>query len=158
VRGFVPTVQAATDASVTLGSGSGALTVTNSTNTITSLGKGLTVSLQGADPNTTVNVTVASDTSSSSQAIQDFVTSYNDLLPNISQQTSYDPSTSTAGPLLGNVQATQIQQKVAQAVTGAVHGSSGLISLSTIGITTDQNGQLQVDQNKLTQALSGQIS
>ena len=58
------TVQAAADASVTLGSGSGALTVTSSSNTVNTAINGVTLNLLATTPaSQPVQVTVANDTS-----------------------------------------------------------------------------------------------
>jgi flagellar hook-associated protein 2 len=158
VKAYVPTVQTAQDASVTLGSGAGALTVTSPTNQINNLIAGVTLQLQGANPGNPVSITVASDTSGAQKAIDSFVTDYNSLMTYIGQQNSYDPTTNTAGPLFGdnsiNEIVNQLQSKVQSVVPGA---NPQMNQLGALGITFDSTGQLQVNDTTLGNVLGGSI-
>lgn len=159
IRTFVPTVQAAQDATVVLGSGAGALTVASSTNQIDGLIPGVTLKLNSADPGQTVAITVANDTDGVKKAITDFVSSYNDVLDLIDKQTAYDAATDTAAPLLGDGRVSRIEEQVRNAMTSVVVGANPRMNrLGALGITTDDNGQLQVDDTKLTNALNGSIA
>ncbi len=159
VKTYVPTVQQATNASVTVGSGSGALTVQSATNQIDGLIQGVTVNLLAADPTTPVTLTVGSDTSQASSAIQAVVTDYNNLMSYIDQQTSYSTSTQQGGILLGNIQATQIQDQVRNVLGNVVNGvNPNMNNLSDLGITFGENDQLTLDQTQLTNVLSGNVS
>ena len=124
VKTYVPTVQQASHASVTVGSGSGALTVQSATNQVDGLIQGVTVNLLGADPSTPVSLTVGSDTSQASSAIQAVVSDYNTLMSSIDQQSSFDPSSQQAGILLGNDQVTQIQNEVRNVLGNVVTGGN----------------------------------
>jgi flagellar hook-associated protein 2 len=159
VKAYVPTVQAAQDASVTLGSGAGALTLTNSNNNFNNLIPGVTVQLLSTSPGQQVSVTVASDTSSIQKAVDGFVADYNTLMSFIDQQTSFDSSTNTAGPLLGDAKITDIQNQVQHMVQNIVPGAkAGMNYLGALGITLDGTGQLQVDDTKLANILNGSIA
>jgi flagellar hook-associated protein 2 len=159
VDAFVPTVQAAADASVTVGSGSGALTVTSPTDTVDGVIPGVTLNLQGADPTQPATVTVSADTSTAQTDIQNFVQGFNDLMQYIDQQVQYDPATNTGGPLLGDQTVTSIQEQVRSIVEGVVPGVNPQMNqLQALGITVDDNGQLVLDQSKLSAVLSGQVS
>ncbi len=159
IKTYVPTVQAAQDASVTLGSGAGALTLTNSTNNINNLIPGVTVQLLNTSPGQQVSVTVASDTSSIQKTIDSFAADYNSLMSFIDQQTSFDPSTNTAGPLLGDTKITDIQDQLRNMVQNIVPGAkAGINYLGALGITLDGTGQLQVDDTKLGNVLNGSIA
>jgi flagellar hook-associated protein 2 len=71
------TGQAAADASVTLGSGAGALTVSSPTNVVNGLISGVTLNLVAANSTTPVTLTVANDTTAATKAVQAFVDAYN---------------------------------------------------------------------------------
>ncbi len=158
VKAYVPTVQAAQDASVTLGSGTGALTVTSPTNQINNLIAGVTLQLQGASPNTPVSVTVASDTSGAQKAIDQFASDYNSLMSFINQDDSYDPTTNTAGPLFANGDISQIIAQLQGMVQNVVPGANPQANqLGALGITFDSSGQLQVDDTTLGNVLNGSI-
>ena len=158
VKATVPTVQQATDASVTLGSGSGALTVTSSTNQIANLIPGVTLQLTGASSGQPVTITVANDATSAQKAIDTFVGDYNTLMQTIDQDDSFDSTSQQAGVLLGDNRAEEMQQQIRSVVESAVAGVNPLMSsLTAIGIMTDHNGQLVVDDNKVSAVLSGSV-
>jgi len=159
VRGFVPQVQAATDASVTLGSGPGALTVFNSTNQFDGLFAGITLDLKEADPAKVVTITVANDTAKPRQAIQDFVTAFNGVMEFVDEQIRYDAEANVAGVLLGDRQATAIQDQLRNVVLAPIAGlKSQMNRLSNLGITLTDKGRLTLDQGKLDNALTGKVA
>lgn len=156
-----PMVQAAQNASVTIGSGAGAITTTNSSNTIDNLITGVTLNLVGAQASgdSNVTLTVGSNTSSATTAIQNFVNDYNQVASFISQETSYDATTQTAGLLLGDTDINNIQNQLNSMVMGTVGGAStGSNSLPDLGITMNDQGQLQIDSTQLTNALNNNLA
>jgi flagellar hook-associated protein 2 len=157
VNAFVPTVQQATNASVTVGSGAGALTVASPTNQLDDVIPGVTLNLVGADPSQAVSLTVAADTSTIATAIQSFVSAYNTVVAAINSDTSFDSTTSTPGVLLGNSDISSIQGELAQAVGDAVPGLTGVNNLTAIGITTNADGTLSLDSSTLNNVLNGQV-
>jgi flagellar hook-associated protein 2 len=155
----VPTVQAAADASVTLGSGAGALNVTSSSNQINGVIPGVTVSLVAANPTENVTLTVAANTDNITKAIQGFVDSYNTVVQAANTATSFDSTTNTAGPLLGNGSLTDISNQLAVAITDVVPGlGQNLNNLASLGVTQNNDGTLSLDTSRLSQVLAGQVS
>lgn len=149
-------VQAATNASVTLGSGTGAVTVTSDTNRISTLISGVDLNLANADPTKTITLTVTRDTDPATKAVNDFVTSYNDLMDFLSKQTAYDAGSQTGGPLLGDSQVSTIRNQIQTTILGTVSGVSGQVNrLSSIGVTVGNTGQLTFNSSKLTSILNG---
>ena len=158
VKAYVPTVQAAQDASVTLVFWQLALTVTNPTNQLNNLIAGVTLQLQSANPGTPVSVTVASDTTGAAKAINSFVTDYNSLMSFISQEDSYDPTTNSAGPLFGDSSINQIEDQLRNMMQSVVPGGNPQMNqFGALGITFDSTGQLDVDSTTLNNALNGSI-
>jgi flagellar hook-associated protein 2 len=156
---FDTVVQQATNASVTLGSGTGSLRVTSATNQIANLINGVTVNLQGTPSGQTVQLTVTNNAQSAVQAVQNFVTDYNNLIQNISAETAYNTSTNTAAPLLGNNAVDSLLQQL-QSIAGAVvPGVNPLMNnLTQLGITTNSSGQLVINQAQLNNVLNGQVA
>lgn len=151
------TVQAAADASVQLGSGAGAITVRSATNQFTGLIPGVTVTASKADPLKQLSVVVAGDTTGASKAVQDFVSSFNAVIDFIDERDNYDAATGRAGTLLGSREAIEVANDLTAVLTSAVPGlGTAANRLSTVGITLNDKGRLQVDEGKLTRALSGQ--
>ncbi|HTU19772.1 MAG TPA: flagellar filament capping protein FliD [Gemmataceae bacterium] len=158
ITGFNPNVQSAANASISLGSGSGAMTVTSPTNTIDNVFNGITLNLAGADPSQPVSVTVANNTQAETTAITNFVNDYNTVISYINQNDSYNTQTEQGGILLGNTQATNIFNQLSESVTNVVSGVNPLANnLSAIGISVNSDGTLSINNTTLTQALSGQL-
>jgi len=156
VKAFVPTIQDAVDASVTLGSGSGALQVTSSDNQIDSLVPGVAINLLQSNPAEEITLTVGNDVEKMKKSIEDFVTSFNDLMKYIDDQSRFDSQTNQAGILLGNRQATTIQDQVRSVLTGAVEGANSRLNyIGALGITVDDSGKLVINDSKLSDVLEG---
>ncbi len=158
VKAFVPNVQDATDAAITLGSGSGALTVTSATNQFDSVLPGIALNVLQAAPNSEITLTVANDIDKMAKAVTDFVSSYNDVMDFINQASSFDSTTGQAGILLGDRRALTIQDQVRSVFTGTVDGANPRLSyLGGLGITTDDKGKLTVNDAKLADVLNGKL-
>jgi flagellar hook-associated protein 2 len=157
VDAYSPNVQAAANASVTVGSGPGALTVASSTNQLNNVIPGVTVNLLAANPSENVSLTVAANTSSISTAIQNFVTDYNTVVSAINTATSFNSTTNTGGPLLGNSDVSSIQSQLAIAAGGVVPGLSKLNNLTAIGITANADGTLSLNSSTLSNVLNGSV-
>lgn len=159
VKAFVPTIQEATDASVTLGSGSGAISITSATNQVSTLIPGVALNLLSSDPAKDITLTVANDSERMKAGIQDFVSAYNGVMTFVDTLTSYNAETRQAGILLGNRQAQVIQEQMRSIVTSAVPGANArLNNLASLGISTDSKGYLVVNATKLANVLSGGVN
>lgn len=120
---------------------------------------GLTAGATGA-PSTapaSATVTVANDTATVETNIQNFVSAYNTMQSALATLGSYDASTGTAGPMLGNPVLTNIQSQIQNALYSVV-GSSTDNSLAAIGITTNSDGSLSVDNATLENALASNFT
>jgi flagellar hook-associated protein 2 len=70
---------------------------------------------------------------------------------------SYDATSGTAGPLLGDPLLSGIQNQIQQALDSLV-GSSNYNSLASIGITTNSDGSLSLNTSTLQSALASNFS
>jgi flagellar hook-associated protein 2 len=95
-------VQAAADAVVQLGTGTGAVTSTSATNTVSNLISGVTLNLKQADTTKVQTITVARDTEAATTAVQSFVDAYNSLMDEFATHFRYSSENNQAGLLLGN--------------------------------------------------------
>jgi len=139
----------ASDATLVVGSGAGAYTITSSSNTVSNVLPGVTLTLGKADPTTTVTVGVGGDVDSLANKVLSMVNSVNDALKYIKDNSNYDQKTGASGYLLGNSTAHRLQQQVFSAMSGSV-GSS--MSLSTLGISVNQDGTFAFDTAKFKSA------
>lgn len=125
-----------------------ALVIERSTNNITDLFGGITLSLFQGEEGTTVNVDIERDLSAVKSQITSFVESYNALKTLINQHTLVDPNTGQAtadtGVLFGNRTLATVESRLASLVGGNVDGADAAFSvLAQIGIGFVDNGSLQ---------------
>jgi flagellar hook-associated protein 2 len=152
------TVQAGTDAQVTIGSGSGAITIHSASNTVDGVIPGVTLNLLQANPSQPITLTVANDSTGATTAVQSFVTAYNAVIDDINQNDSYDPTSKTAGDLLGNFTVENLSQSLAGIVTQTIGSvNPQLNNLTDIGLSFNDTGDLQFDSSQLQKVLNGQV-
>ncbi|HEX2791630.1 MAG TPA: flagellar filament capping protein FliD [Steroidobacteraceae bacterium] len=129
---------------------------TSPSNTVTDALNGVTLNLLGTtSAGSNATLSVSNDTSTIASNISAFVTAYNTMVTAIAPLGSYDASTNTAGPMLGNALLSGTTNQIQQALYSVVNtGSSTYNSLASIGITTNSDGSLSVNNATLTNALS----
>lgn len=162
VNVFSPTIQAATNAQVQIGSGAGAIVVQNSSNTLTNLIPGVTLSLQSAAPGQTIQLNVGNDVQGATKAITDFVHDYNKFASDLTTATQYIPgsgtSPGTAGPLNGFSALVGVQNQIEQQLLSvAPNLPSQANRLGALGISVDSTGQLSINTTQLNSALTGGV-
>src|SRR6185295_4855239 len=80
---------------------------------------------------------------------------YNALEKQIASLRSYDAQTKKAGPLLGDAMLRGMETDLRTKLTNSVGGLTGTYqSLASIGITTQKDGTLSLDSDKLAKALN----
>ncbi|HVN18412.1 MAG TPA: flagellar filament capping protein FliD [Dongiaceae bacterium] len=125
------------------------------TNTIpTGAIPGVTLNLAAADPNTTVQITVGPDVQQTTNAINSFVSAYNQVINDINQQYAVDPATDSQGPLGPDSALRSLQSSLMQDATYSVSGNSGLVNLASLGINMNDDGTLTVGTTPSGQTLS----
>ncbi|KQS03388.1 flagellar hook protein [Sphingomonas sp. Leaf357] len=123
-----------------------------STNSVSDLITGVKLDLVSASVGTTVTIGTSAPTSALSQAVNDFVETFNQLNTAIKEQT--DPAT---GALRSDAAATGLQRQMRQLTltkltTGAAAGAP--TTLAEIGVKTNRDGSLSVDSNLLSTMLT----
>lgn len=146
-------IKAAQDAIVYI---AGAQT-TSASNTIENAIDGVTLTIKKVttEESGPVGLTVSYDSSALTTRIKSFVNAYNALAAQISRLRSYDATTKTAGPMIGDSLLTSIESEMRRTATSVVPGQTrGFETLAAIGITTQLDGTLGVDDAKLQKALT----
>jgi flagellar hook-associated protein 2 len=156
---FVPTIQVAQDASVTLGSASGGgapITIASADNTLTEIIPGVTLDLLGADPSATVRIVIENDAEAVRSAIESFVDSYNVVIDFLNSQLRFDPGLTTGGVLLGDSILISVQNDLRRIATDVISGlPADMNRLATIGISSiPESGKFMLDSSKLANALA----
>lgn len=148
--GNVSNTRAASDATVVVNG----VTVTSSSNTVTNAIEGVTLNLTGAAVGTTRTVTVDKDAETIQANIEKFVTAYNDAMKALRDSTSYNATTKTGAVLMGDSLVRNIIGAVRSTVAQAVPGLNGALqTLADVGIKSKVDGSLEIDANKLKEAL-----
>jgi flagellar hook-associated protein 2 len=138
----------AQDASITVGSGPGAFTVTSSSNQVSSILNGVTLNLLTTGT-TTVNVT--RDADQAAAKVSSLVDQVNAVVKEIKDQTGFDTDTKTGGILIGDFTVRQIQSNLTNSILDAV-STSTVGTAASLGISIDKTGVFSFDKTKFTTA------
>ena len=137
------------------------VTITRDSNTITDLIDGVTLSLKSADPGTTIELDVTTDTSEITDTITAFVEAYNALREFIttnqtvgSDGTVSDDAVLYRDTLLSSM-STQIQSLFATQVNT---GDASISTLRDIGLTINGDNMMELDAETLSDALNNNLS
>jgi flagellar hook-associated protein 2 len=128
-------------------------------NTITGAISGVTLNLVSPSPGgNAVQVAVGPDAAQATNAINNFVSAYNQVVNDINQQFTVDTATNTEGPLGSDSSLRQLQSSLLTDVTYATTGSGAYNNLASLGISMNDDGTLSVDSSQLSSALSSNPS
>lgn len=142
---------AAQDATFTLDG----IAIRSSSNTVTGAIAGVTLNLAGTNVGSPTSVTVSQDIGPAGAAVAAFIKAYNDLQTTITSLTKYDATNKTPSVLTGDSTVRMVQAQLRALVGSAVAGAtSGLNSMSLVGITTQTDGTLVLDSAKFNAALT----
>lgn len=151
--GAMNTTTAAQNAIVSVG-GSGGYQVTSSTNNIKGLMNGVTVNVSQVS-STPVTLTVSPDGSQMASQVQALVDAANKVLSTIANDTAYNSSTNTAGPLNGQTALSALAQQVLSIVGNAIGnsaaGSDGTPGESA-GLAITSSGTITFNQSAFVTA------
>lgn len=137
------------------------LQLVRDTNRIEDALEGVTLDLVAAQSSTdlaggkTINVTVGADKGGVKSNLQKFVEAYNALIATTSQLTAVVPVDGGApvtGPLLGDSSVRNVLSGLRNELV-KMTGEGGVRALADLGITTEMDGKLKLDDTKLTKAL-----
>lgn len=121
--------------------------------------------VEGAIQGVTLNVAAAGDSSlqvtrdndAISGGVKKFVDAYNSLVTTLQGLTGYDADTQTAGILLGDSTVRSVQSQLRTALSGAVDNGGTFKVLSDVGVTLQLDGTLQIDDDKLDEAVTSNL-
>ncbi|MBI4798011.1 MAG: flagellar filament capping protein FliD [Desulfarculus sp.] len=128
-----------------------------STNTVTGIVPGITLSLHDAG---TGVITVSTDTYAVKAKIEALVNAVNYVQSFIREETKYDSSTKESGILIGNyayyIIKTRVDSALNNSISGLVDGQDTYVNLAQVGIHTDPDneGQWVIESTTLLEALN----
>ena len=122
------------------------------TNVFSSVIPGVTFTLQKNNPGT-VNLSLATDPAQLTSALQTFVNAYNALADQVTQETG-----TGAGALGGDSTIRDISDDLGQLSSYFASSTSTVRSLSDLGITFDDTGQMSIDPTVIAGFSSTQLA
>ena len=131
-------------------------TIERATNTLTDVISGVTLELRQASGATEVEVTVSTDLDGIKENINGFVEAYNGFVLFMKDLTRYSAEEEERGVLAGDATVRNILDLVRTAMTDEVSGldrTTDYNSLAVLGIKTQEDGTLSIDDTDLTDAL-----
>lgn len=117
----------------------------------------VTFNLLAADANKAITVTVAQDRAGVTANIKKFVDAYNSLIDTTNALTGITPvgdgKPPVTGGLVGDASVRNVLSNIRSELSSPL-GPDGVRMLTDLGITTQKNGTLKIDDAKLTTALT----
>jgi flagellar hook-associated protein 2 len=131
--------------------------INSASNTVSGVIPGVTLTLLGQTSASGTSLTVASDASQASTAINQFVTDYNAALGLVNAQFSYNSTSSSQGVLASDPTMRSLQSALMQAlnfVSAPATGTTTVPTLGSMGISIGTDGTLSIDTSTFDNALT----
>ena len=145
--GGMTQTQAAQDASLTVDG----IDVSRSSNSFSDLIPGVQMTLASTG---TISLTSTPPTDAITEAVNDFVSAYNQVMSDINTATAAASSTASAGPLQGNSAVRAMKDQLSRLTTMNLNASGSVRTLAQLGVKTAQDGTLSVDSTMLSNTLT----
>jgi len=130
------------------------IAITSESNTISEVIDRVTLELKSTSTSTE-KLTIGRDTTNIKDAVQSFVTGYNDLMTTLRSSSFYDEETGNSGILIGDATVRGIVNQIRSVLnTTTADPLAEFNSFSSIGILTTRDGTLEFDTSKLDEALA----
>ena len=131
--------------------------ISSASNTVSNVINGVTLNL-GSPSAAPITVNVSPDTTQATAAINAFVSAYNSVVAEISNQFKVNADGSGGGVLETDNTLRQAQSQLLSAISYSVSGNNGIVNLASIGVNLADDGTLSVDNGALSTALSSNYS
>ncbi|MDG1216225.1 MAG: flagellar filament capping protein FliD, partial [Luminiphilus sp.] len=129
------------------------LSLSSTTNTVTSAVDGLTINLL-ATTTAPVTTSVADNAAGIKTAINGFVKGYNEFVEKVDALTAFDATAGIKGPLLGDFTTRTITSQLRETLSAPAAGYVGAYShMAEIGLALSSTGKLAVNDTVLSNAL-----
>ncbi len=127
------------------------LLVTSSSNTVTNVIPGVTLTLNSAS-SSPVTLSITRDADSIVKQVQGFADGFNAVITQIATLSKWDSNANQGGLLLGDFTTQQIQQNLYQALQTVVTTAGQFHTLADVGLTLDDNANVTFDTAKFNSA------
>ncbi len=131
------------------------LNITRSSNNIDDVLDGFDFTLAKAAPGDIINLTVFDDSSAAEEAVRSFVDAYNEFQTVLTTLTGYDEEKEEYGSLYRDPTTSGLMTQLKNVLASAVPGvSTGFTTLTNVGIRTEKDGSLSINENDFTAAFN----
>ncbi|PSV23323.1 flagellar hook protein [Photobacterium leiognathi subsp. mandapamensis] len=130
--------------------------ITSSSNKIEDAIEGVTLDIKkltDTDDVKFVTIDITNDTSTAKSSIESFVEKYNEFIDTADSLSKYDVESKSSGPLNGDSLTRSIISQMRNMMNAGIEVDGRTYSLSDFGITTDRYGKIEIDDDKLDDAL-----
>lgn len=103
---------------------------------------------------TPITIQVREDSEAAISATKAFVDQYNLLIEKLDSLTFFNPDTEEVGLLFGSSEALRIENGYSRLLSGRIIGAGDLRSIGQVGLSFNEDGKLDFDEDKLTSTLS----
>lgn len=130
------------------------ISISSADNEIRNSIPGITLNLKKVTDEGFESFKVEKETARIKQSIESFVGSYNELMSTVLALTGFDAETGQAGPLAGDASIRGMTDQIRRRLSTSFNGiNEHLSSLSSIGIDSNLDGTLSLNDSKLNSAL-----
>jgi len=149
-EGYTMQTSAGKDASVKIDG----TTITSSTNVIADIIAGVTINLKKIESGSQVDLNISRDLAGIKSSVQSFTGKYNEILEYINGQFAWDEDTQSSGLLSGDGTLSSIKSSLQNILISTIKDlPTNTNALSLIGINSDSNGVISLDDSDFTDAL-----
>ncbi len=127
--------------------------LTNSSNAVTGAIPGVQLSLLAAEPGTVFSISGDSEPLDVRSLVTEFVTAYNELRSSLNDATAPGLAGGSGGPLAGDRGAREVIRQLSQLTSTQLADSGDFRTLADIGVRTESDGTLSIDNVRLDAAL-----
>jgi len=131
--------------------------IKNASNTISEAIKGVSIDLNEVT-DAPVLLTTEFDIGAVQESIQGFVAAYNEIVSIIQSVSGTDPETGVVGPLAGDSSVRGLAEQIRRVIGASYNGvNEDYGSLASIGIETERDGSLMIDDSELRSAIEEEL-
>ena len=132
------------------------IAVSKASNVVTDVISGTTLTLESAGSGI---ITLSPDEEAIKEKVQNYVDGYNEIILHLSSELALTESTGETGVLFANFTIQNLQQTLRETVSDEVVGIDGSFNfLSQIGVRTQSNGTISIDDGTLSTAIASDIA
>ena len=155
----VDTLAAAQDSKIEIGDPTlTPLVIERSTNTVSDVIPGVTLTLTKTTGTGTVQVNLSQDVTAVKTNIKALATAYNEVVKFINERSSYDVTTKQGGIFFNEGVARTVLSRLRSALSSPVTGATLYSNVGQVGFKTERDGTMTVDEGQLSTALSTNYS